>query len=367
MSQVNEGFNRNTVGLAGVAFTAFQVLLLVIESVVPLYLLLVTPDFLVASSAYQLFHIRGSMIGVLRLTELGFVFLTIGLTVGAYRGKTACAILLALEVAGYIAISVWGWLFAGSSSIIAPELRFVAYYTVYSGLLLATLLFVVCGIFGLRRRIAMVWIAAAVILLVATLTPVGLTIGNRARQGSISGHIYLSDGTSFARDVTVFCTPLDPKVHITRRDPAPPALTVVGNGTYTVSGLPASSYSLMAVSMDRSLFAANSVTAQVAAQRTTSQDIVLVPGGTVSGHVNGIEPAMLRFAPFTVWCSSDTGYYASSTPVADDGTYVIKNVMPGNIRIYVRNGWSQGSSGSESVVVTVKSGEQIQKDFFIVE
>ena len=193
-----------------------------------------------------------------------------------------------------------------------------------------------------------------------------------SHKGAISGHIYQADGTPLTGEVNVFCAPLDPDVHITHGDPAPPALSVKAYGEYRIDNLPSSSYAVLAVAADQTLFPEKPVIVSVGNRGNTNQDLVLIPGGSITGQVTGIEPEMTKSKPFTVECIIEPeglgwAYFISSTPVAEDGTYSLENAAPGNIRIYVNNGWGPGSYHAESSLVDVRSGERTKKDFTILK
>ena len=189
-----------------------------------------------------------------------------------------------------------------------------------------------------------------------------------AQKGSISGQIYRSDGTPVTTEVRVLCWSLDPDIHITPWVPSP-FLGVEAHGEFKIDGLPASRYALWARARDYTLFCERPIIVEVGRMINTSQDLVLVPGGSIAGHIDGIQPEMIRFAPFKVAChaveelSTLDYYFEKYAAVAEDGTYLLKNVPPGRMRIHVRG---PGSHRSESAVVTVKSGEQTRKDFSII-
>jgi len=192
-----------------------------------------------------------------------------------------------------------------------------------------------------------------------------------AQKGSISGHIYRSDGTPITTEVRVLCWPVDPDIDITPWDLSP-FLGVEVHGEFKIGGLPASRYALWARAADHTLFCERPIIVKVGRMLNTSQDLILVPGGSITGHIDGIQPEMIRFAPFKVWCHSvpeelsGLYYFEKYTVVAEDGTYLLKNVPPSRMMIDVNNGYGRDSHRAESAVLTVKSGEQTQKDFSIM-
>jgi hypothetical protein len=363
-----KNFNWKVVGRAGIGFAIFQFLGMTVGAFFLVYMFIgpITPEYLLAAAA-SLLGIPGNV--ALLISDLVLLLLTIGLTIGVYRKKVVCAILLLVGVASYIIVAVC---VLASGIIGKPELGFIPIYTVYFGILAIIVLFVGYGIWGRSARAAkLVKRAAFVIVSLLVIIPIVFVVGSRAQLGSISGHIYRTDGTIITTEVSVFCAPLDPNVHITHGDPAPPALVVNGYGVYKIDDLPASRYIIVAVATNHSLFSEKPITVNVKKRLNTPQDLILVPGGSITGRVSGIEPAMNKSAPFKVQCIIEReemwwSYFSKSCAVAEDGTYLLEDVAPGTLRMYVNNGWGPGSYHAESAVVTVKSGEQTQKDFSII-
>ena len=284
-----------------------------------------------------------------------------------------CAVLLAAEVASYVAAAAFGWLFAEGRILAKSEVRLTAAYSLYTGIVLALLLFVSYANWVWSKRASrLVRLGAAAILVTSIAIPVGAAVGSRGQEGSLSGRIYGPDGTAAANEVTVYCAPLDPSIHITRGDPAPPALTVKGYGEYSIGGLPAGRYAIVALCASPLLFTEKVTIANVEKGLTNPQDLVLVPGGSIAGRVNGIEPAMTRSAPFAVRYTVQLeglgfDFAVGQAIVAEDGTYLVKDVAPGRVHISVNNGFMSGSYQAQSVWVTVRSGQQTQQDFSIIK
>jgi len=136
-----------------------------------------------------------------------------------------------------------------------------------------------------------------------------------------------------------------------------------------IDNLPAGDYIIWARTTDYSLFCDSPINVNVQTSLNTSMDIFLVPGGAISGQVNGIEPDMIKDKPITV----SYRYYVAglelgkSTTVAEDGTYSLEGVPPGTCKIYLQNIWYSDSYHSQSETVTIISGEHTEKDFFITK
>lgn len=280
MLPIKDTINRKTVAGAGIAFSIFQLLMLAPGTFpLALVMLIVTPERLLATAIYGLLNPRSSFSGgQLIITELAFLLLTVALSFAVYyRKNVACAIILATEAVSYIVLAVYGRLFA--RFVMRPELRLIAIYTIYSGVLLTILLFLIYGILGGSKRTpSAVKITASVILLISILIPVGSALWGRTQLGLISRHIYRSDGTIFTTDVVLL---LDPNPIIILGDPSYPGITKA-NGEYKIENIPARQYSILAAAIDHSLYSEEPIPVNVEKMRNTELDLVLVPGGSIT-------------------------------------------------------------------------------------
>ena len=261
-------FDRNTVGLVGVAFACLQFLALALFFI-PWYMLIVTPELLASLAIQEAFHVPGALIGVLMVSEVVFLSLTVGLTIGIYRGSLVSAIVFALEVAGYVAVAAWGWLSAPDTSFFRQS-RFLALHTIYAGVLFAILLFVVSGILGAFRRASVALKAAAgAAILASILIPIGVAVGAQAQKGSVAGHMYRADGAAATQEVILR---LNPNPFTTGGDPAMPGFTIASGGQYTIRDVPAGPYTISAAAVD--LYTEKPVPIEVRARHQTARDFV---------------------------------------------------------------------------------------------
>lgn len=361
-------FNHKIVGRTGIALAVFQILTATVGFFIFIFTI-TTPEFLLGNILHEFFGINLFTLGGLFFFRLILLMFTIGLTIGVYRQKVGCAYLLLLEVASYPMAALFGWLFLSGRFTSMPNIEYLWWYAAYIGVLLVFLLFTAYGIWGRSKQAsASVKFATLGIIIITIVVPVIIVKDDWSHKGSIMGNIYKPGGTVVTEEVTVFCAPLDPNIHITHGDPAPPALSVKVNGEYKIDNLPAGKYAVLAVASTNGFFPEKPVIVKVTKMENINQDLILVTGGTITGRVVGIEPAMTQLKPFTVQCSIEPeglswSYFSCSTLVADDGSYLLENVAPGNIRIYVNN----GSYQAQSAVVVVKSGEQTIKDFSILK
>lgn len=371
-------FNRRTVGRAGIAWAIVQFFSIPL-SVFYVVTYLLTPPVLVLIAWDKLsiiFSFLPRSTGIVFFASaLVLLLLTIGLTIGVYRKNFVCAVLLFINVAGYLIIAVCGLLF-GETLGYGYTLGFgfsTFSYTViaiYIGIMLIILLFMAGGIWGRPSRTPKsVWIAAPIILALAISIPMLTGWVHSTQLGSISGNIYQPDGTIVTSEADIFCKP-PPGVHITYGDPAPPYLVIQAQGDYMIDNLPAGDYIIWARTTDYSLFCDSPINVTVQTSQNTSMDIFLVPGGSISGQVNGIEPDMIKkYEPLTVTChySGVCGDFTKSCAVAEDGTYSLEGIGPGTYTIRLDNIWYSGSYHFQSETISIKSGEHIEQDFFIIK
>jgi hypothetical protein len=199
-----------------------------------------------------------------------------------------------------------------------------------------------------------------------------------ADTGTITGKILGLDGELLITETELFCASLQRGKFLVFDDPSSYILTEKVYGNFRIEGLPPGQYKLVAVAKDDTCFSEKVITVTVDKDNNTQQDMPLVPGGSITGHVSGIKPEMVESSYFIVdyyITNPDFGwtYYHKNILVKDDGTYSIDSVPPGTIRIYVNNSKPKGYSSTvkeyystESTVVTVRSDEQTQQDFTII-
>jgi hypothetical protein len=362
-----KNFNRKVVGRTGIGFAIFQVLNTVGTFFLVVFTGIFTPEYLLAVGAQLLLGIP--MIAGLLISGLVLFLLTIGLTIGVYRKNVVCAILLFSEVASYIIVAAVCGFAVGI--IRKPELGLIPIYTVYFGILSIIVLFVGYGIWGRSARASrLVKRAAFVLVLLVFFIPIIFFVGTRAQLGSISGQIYNSNGDIISDEVIIFCCPLDKNIHITSGDPAPWCLALEAYGDYEINNLPASSYLISAYAADSSLFSESPSTVTVKKRQSTLHDIVLVPGGKVSGCVTGIDTSITEGKPLGVVCEYNLGEYDYDTScyVSENGTYSLENIPPGTSHIRVVKYTGYHADGlTPYVTITLQSGEEIIMDFSLAQ
>ena len=374
-------FNRRTVGRAGIAWVIVQFFSIPL-SVLYVLTYLLTPPVLVAIAWNELSTIFsflprswGISWGIVFfVSALVLLLLTIGLTIGVYRKNFVCAVLLFVDVAVYLIIAVYGLLFGetlGHDYTIGFGFSTFSYtlISVYIVTILILILFMASGIWGKPSRTPKsVWIAAPIILVLAISIPMLTGWFHSTQLGSISGHIYQSDGTIVTSEADIFCKP-PPGVYITKSDPMPTYLVIQAQGDYLIDNLPAGDYIIWARTTDYSLFCDSPINVTVQTPLNTSMDIFLVPGGSISGQVNGIEPDMIKDEPLAVTCLYTVAglKFGKSCTVAEDGTYSLEGIPPSTCKIKLEI-WYSSSYDYETVTtetVIIKSGEHIEQDFFI--
>jgi len=363
-------FNKRTVGRAGIAWAIVQFFSIPLSIYSMRFML--TPPWLMliaweALSKIFSFIPRSSGI-MFFVSALVLSLLTIGLTFGVYRKNFVCAVLLLIEVAAYLITAVYGLLY-GRALFYELSTFMHTVIAIYIGLMLIIILFIASGIWGRSLRTPKsVWIAVPIILVLAISVPVLTAWVHSNQLGWISGHIYQPDGTIVTSEADIFCKP-PPGVHITHGDPAPPCLLIHAQGDYMIDNLPAGDYIIWARTTDYSLFCDSPINVNVQTSQNTSMDIFLVPGGSISGQVTGIELDIIEDKPLTVscWYSAVGSDFSKSCTVAEDGTYSLEGIAPGTCTIKLENIWYSNSHHSQSETVTIKSGEHIVKDFFITK
>lgn len=182
------------------------------------------------------------------------------------------------------------------------------------------------------------------------------------RLGSVSGHIYQSNDTVYNNEVNVCCQPLDRNIHITRGDPGPPYLIVHATGNYKIDGLPKGDYYLWIVAPNDNLFSDGARLISVRAfQETSNTDFELVAGGSISGHFLDENGNPLSSAGDREWVAmyNTLVSWEYTIYVAEDGTYSLRNLLPGEYQIY-----SCYSAPPHDEVVIIQSGKETHYDFF---
>jgi hypothetical protein len=197
-----------------------------------------------------------------------------------------------------------------------------------------------------------------------TMTPI-----EDGNSNVLEGAILKSDGTILNYEVTLYCVPVDPKIYLTPGDPSVSALTVKSYGVYVIAGLPPGEYYLGARDKNNALFTDNFTRVKVDEGFSTSQNLILIPGGSIAGNVDGITTEMRKFARFRIlWnilVESNWLYWGGQDYISEDNTFLLKNIPPGRIQLRLNNGYDKGSSRAEDTIITVKSGEQVQQNFLI--
>ena len=139
--------------------------------------------------------------------------------------------------------------------------------------------------------------------------------------------------------------------------------TEATGGEYKITNIPPGSHFILATAKDHSLYSKRTGPVNVREGVDVRQDLTLLPGGSITGYVTGIKPEMTNVAPFKVTWGLESNdsmpfFAQGEAPVTDDGTYLLKNVALGKVRVRVNNGWTTGHY-AEDAIVTIASGEQV--------
>jgi hypothetical protein len=367
-------FNRRTVGGAGIAWAIVQFLSVPLGMIliyVGMYML--TPPGLVLIAWDKLSMIFSFLpwppMIVFFVSAIILSLLIIGLTIGVYRRNFVCAVLLFSDVAVYLIIAVYGLFIRITFPYDFNTFMYTA-NAIYIGIMLILILFMAGGVWGRSSRTyKLVKITAPIILVLAISAPMLIGWVGNTQLGSISGRIYQPDGTIVTSEADIFCKPPQ-GVYITSGDPMPECLVIHAQGDYMIDNLPAGDYIIWVRTTDYALFCDSPINVNVQTSQNTSKDIFLVPGGSISGKVTGIELDIIEDKPLKVECITKFegftwSYFSKSCTVAEDGTYSLEGIAPGTCTIKLENIWYSNSHHSQSETVTIKSGEHIEKDFLI--
>jgi hypothetical protein len=174
-------------------------------------------------------------------------------------------------------------------------------------------------------------------------SPVGVSSGNTIENinfyldfpGSISGHVYQTDGTTAIAEAIVFVEQIDGFAY--------GYATTDSYGSYSVNGLVTGLY---VVSAQADLFIKeyyNGVYDQdsadpvgVTAGNTTSGiNFKLDPGGSISGTVHQAD-GTTHIEGATVYASQIDGYSSKSAVTDSEGNYTINDLAPGSFQVYAQ-------------------------------
>ena len=199
-------------------------------------------------------------------------------------------------------------------------------------------------------------------------TKVTTTIGNNTPNvdftlewgGSVSGYVRLSDGTTTAAEAWVYSMQVSgaKTPRLGSCEPLPPQdmVRTAADGRYTISGLLTGEYELAVMARGANLFSnGTTVAAVVLGEETQGIDFVLVPGGSISGHVyesDGTTPVAGAHVAVHGWLGDH------STNTASGGSYSTGQLAPGDYYIKAL----QGGRNPPYVQVTVTSGKDTVHD-----
>jgi hypothetical protein len=353
-------FSRKTVGRAGIAWAIIQFLSLTLGTF-PLYLYMhvLTPPWLVAATWGE-FLPRSSFAVVYFVSGLILLLLIIGLTIGVYRKKFVCALLLLLDVAVYLIVAFYG-LFFENTFVYDSNTYLYFINAIYIGIMVIILLFIASGIWGRSPRTSkLVKLTSAIVLFLAISIPLLIMWVSNIQLGSISGNIYHPDNTVYDEQVGICCKPLNVNTNITHGDPAPPYLFLHASGSYKIDDLPEGDYYLWVVAPDDNLFSDGFRLVSVQSQENSNIDFKLVPGGSISGGFldKGRNPVSGAGGNKWVAMYSIPAGWHYSINVAPDGTYSLENLLPGEYQIYSNLIQTHNR-------VTIESGQESHFDFSI--
>lgn len=175
--------------------------------------------------------------------------------------------------------------------------------------------------------------------------------------GSISGHVYQPDGVTPAAEVGIRFKQVSgvetPRLGGCEETAPYDAVRSSADGSYTIGGLLTGEYELVVIARDTNLFSnGTTVAAAVLGEETQDIDFVLVPGGSVSGHVYESDGSTPEAG---IWVVAYDWLGGHSTVAASDGSYSIEQLMPGDCLV-------GASNRSAYVTVTVTSGEKTVHD-----
>jgi len=166
--------------------------------------------------------------------------------------------------------------------------------------------------------------------------------------GSVTGYVYMPDGVTPVNEAQILYRQVSGETtpRLGGCVPTPPWDSVWCNtsGNYNIGGLNTGEYELKArAKMGNEQYYLHNVVVSIG-KETKSVDFVLGPGGSISGHVymnDGITPAAGQYVQ-----AAGIGISGATTTAAD-GSYSIKNLLPGK---YIVFGVTVNVSGGEDTV-----------------
>ncbi|MFA4837134.1 MAG: carboxypeptidase-like regulatory domain-containing protein, partial [Dehalococcoidia bacterium] len=177
--------------------------------------------------------------------------------------------------------------------------------------------------------------------------------------GSISGHVYQSDGVTPIAGAWINANLIDGNYGM--------GANTASNGSYTIRGLVSGNYRVEANATDyireyyqeTYRYDQSTPVSVTAPNNTPNINFSLDLGGTISGHVyqsDGVTP----IAGASVYCyTEDSGGYKGGTSTAPDGSYNIRGLPSGNYRVeanatgYIREYYQETSSYDQATPVAV--------------
>ncbi len=138
-----------------------------------------------------------------------------------------------------------------------------------------------------------------------------------------------------------------------------PAVPINVDGTYTVSGLSAATYSVTATIAGTVLSGNTTVT--VANGQTTTGNILIGANGTIQGKVLGADSAHTPLANVTVYLRTASGQ-SLSTVTGTDGSFSFSDLPPGT---YSLQAYDPTSNTGATVSATVTAGATVTQNIML--
>lgn len=154
--------------------------------------------------------------------------------------------------------------------------------------------------------------------------------------GSISGHVYMPDSSRpvYEARINYLQVSGDKTPRVGGCAPSPPRDSVRsdGSGSYIIRGLLSGDYDLLVIhKVGEIILYSHTITSVTKGEETGAIDFTLEPGGSISGYVyqnDGIKPVAEKRV--TAHMAGVSDY---STKTAQDGSYFLKNLPPGEFVI----------------------------------
>jgi hypothetical protein len=209
------------------------------------------------------------------------------LTIGTIKKNKTCAYILLGSVIWWLCTAIYGLFFKNvviDTYLQSAPFIFLVVNIVYFGIILVILFLMSTGIWGQpsqKYRKPALYSAIALFVISPILALVGSSV--ISTSGSISGHIFQPDGTIVNTEVQLICFAKD-RI-IAYGDPMTAFLPITTHGNYKISKLPGSDeYYLWVIDSTHNLYSDGFQHISVKPFQETSLDLILKPGGTISGR-----------------------------------------------------------------------------------